>query len=153
MQNLNQFGLNTEIGQLDLQANGSPAVFTCKLSPSYAGGGVVPGEGVDLVDLAASDIKGINPIVGVRALTTTAIFGVKISNTKSNTSAKGDIVQIAGPGSVIWLNSNAAIVRGASVELVLATPGNVVTRSTGTTLGRALDKASAADELIRVLIA
>lgn len=151
-QNMNQFSQNAEVGELDLQTNGNPATFTVKLSPSYAGGGMVPGEGAKLVDLGGSDIKGVNPIVDVRALDADAIFGVKVSNTKKNTNEAGEIIQVAGAGAVMWLNAGAAILRGANVALVLATPGNVVTATTETVLGVALDKATAADQLIRVLI-
>lgn len=151
-QNLNQFSQNAEVGELDLVANGNASVFTVKLNPAYAGGGMVPGEGVKLVDLAGSDIDGINPIVGVRALDADAIFGVKVSNTKKNTADAGDIIQVAGAGAVMWMNAGAAIARGANVDLVLATPGNVVTAAGATVLGVCLDKATAADQLVRILI-
>lgn len=149
--NLNQFGISNVVGSIDLQTNGNPAVFTCKLSPSYAGTAVVPGEGVQLVDLGGSDIAGINPIVDVRTIAQ-PVFGVVLSNTKKNKSVAGDIIQVAGTGAVVWLNAGAAIPRGSSVELVVGTPGNVIVKDTGTTLGICLDKASAANDLVRILI-
>ena len=152
LQNMNQFNQSVAIGQLDLQTGNNAAVFTVLLSPEAATAGMVPGEGVKLVDLGASDVRGVNPIVDVRALTTDVIFGVKVYNTKKNSNVAGEIIQVAGKGAVIWLNAGAAIVRGAAVELTLATPGNVITKSAGTTLGVALDKATAADQPIRVLI-
>lgn len=151
-QNMNQFKQSVAVGELDLQTSPNGAGFTVLVSPSSTTEGMVPGEGVKLVDLAASDIKGINPIVDERALDADAIFGVKIFNTKKNSNVAGDIIQVAGKGAVIWMNAGAAIARGASVDLVLATPGNVVTAAGATVLGVALDKASAADQLIRVLI-
>lgn len=151
-QNMNQFKQSNVVGELDLQTGNNAAVFTVLLSPSYAGTGVVPGEGLKLVDLAGSDVAGVPPIVGVRALDADAIFGVNVFNTKRNTTQKGEIVQVAGKGAVMWLNAGAAIARGASVDLVLATPGNVVTAAGATVLGVALDKATAADQMIRVLI-
>jgi len=151
-QNMNQFKQSTVVGELDLQTSANPAVFTVLLSPESATTGMVPGEGVKLVDLGASDFRGINPIVDVRALDADAIFGVKVFNTKKNSNVAGEVIQIAGKGAAIWLNAGAAILRGASVDLVLATPGNVVMADGATVLGVALDKATAADQLIRVLI-
>lgn len=151
-QNMNQFTKTAVAGSLDLVASGNNTVFTVRLNPSYAGDGMVPGEGVDLVDLGASDISGGLPIVGVRALDTTSIFGVKITNTKKNTAEAGEVIQVAGKGSVIWMNASEAIPRGSEVALVLATPGDIAIADTETVLGRTIDKASAADQLVRVLI-
>ena len=155
MQNMNQFNQTPVVGELDLQTNPNPATFTClfKDKSETAATTMVPGEGAMLVDLDASDIVGINPIVDERGAVTDPIFGVKIFNTKKNESVDGEIVQIAGKGAVMFLNSGGAILRGADVSLVLATPGNVITNVvTGELLGKALDKATGADEVIRVLI-
>jgi len=150
--NMNQFKQTPVVGSLDLTVNSSPMVFTCRFKDaSDEGAELVPGEGVNLVDLGSSDTIG-PPIVDERA-TTDVIFGVKIYNTKSNTAEDGDIVQIAGDGAVVFMNAGAAIARGAEVELVDATPGNVITSAgTNRILGKALDKASAADDLVRILI-
>ena len=154
LQNMNQFNQTPVIGDLDLQTNPNPATFTClfKDKSETADTTMVPGEGAKLIDLDASDISGVNPIVDERALVSDPIFGVKIFNTKKNESVDGEIVQIAGEGAVVFMNSGAAILRGAKVELVLATPGNVVTYSSGSEFGVCLDKATAADQTIRVLI-
>jgi len=150
--NMNQFKQGNVVGELDLQTGNNAAVFTVLLSPESASAGVVPGEGLKLIDLAGNDVAGVPPIVDVRGLDADAIFGVNVFNTKKNTTEKGNIVQAAGKGAVMWLNAGAAIARGANVSLVLATPGNVVTTTAETVLGVALDKATAADQLIRVLI-
>ena len=151
-QNMNQFKQTPVVGSVDLQTNANPAMFTCRFKDVSAGGAtLVPGEGVKLVDLGASDFVG-PPIVDERA-TTDVIFGVKLFTTKENTAEDGDIVQIAGDGAVVFMNAGAAIVRGAKVELVDATPGNVITSAgTNRILGIALDKATAADQVIRVLV-
>ena len=153
-QNMNQFVQTPVVGDLDLQSNPNPAVFTCRFvdASATANTTLVPGEGAVLVDLGASDFAG-PPIVDERAANTDAIFGVNIYKTEKNASESNDIVQIAGSGAVVFMNAGAAVNRGAAVEFVLATPGNVITQSTGTTLGTALDKATAADQIIRVLIA
>ena len=152
-QNMNQFVQTPVVGDLDLQSNPNPAVITCRFidASATADTTLVPGEGVNLVDLGASDFAG-DPLVDERAANTDAIFGVNTYKTQKNASESRDIVQIALRGAVVYMNSGAAILRGATVELVLATPGNVITQSTGTALGRALDKATAADQTIRVLI-
>ena len=152
-QNMNQFVQTPVVGNLDLQTNPNPSVFTCRFVDASATTGttLVPGEGTLLIDRGASDTPG-PPIVDERAADANAIFGVKIYTTESNESASGAIVQIAGSGAVIFMNAGAAIARGASVALVLATPGNVVTQTSETVLGIALDKASAANDIIRVLI-
>ena len=154
-QNMNQFSQSPVVGELDLQSNPNPATFTClfKDKSETADTTLVPGEGAMLVDLAGSDIAGSPPIVDERGAVTDPIFGVKVFTTKKNAAEDGEIVQIAGKGAVMFLNSGAAILRGADVSLVVGTPGNVITNVvTGELLGQALDKASGADEVIRVLI-
>ena len=153
-QNINQFKQTPVVGDLDLQTNPNPALFTCLFEDisATANTTLVPGEGVILVDAGANDPLEGPPLVDERAANTDAIFGVNIYKTEKNASESGDKVQIAGSGAVVYMNAGAAILRGAAVELVLATPGNVITQSTGTTLGTALDKATAADQVIRVLV-
>jgi len=154
-QNMNQFKQTAVVGELDLQTNPNPATFTClfKDKSETLLTTLVPGEGAMLEDLAAADISGILPIVDERAAVGDPIFGVKIFTTKKNDSVDGDIVQIAGEGAVMFLNSEAALLRGASLSLILATPGNVETiDATGVAVGVSLDKATAADQIIRVLI-
>ena len=154
-QNMNQFNQTPVVGELDLQTNPNPATFTClfKDKSETADTTLVPGEGAMLVDLDTSDIVGINPIVDERALVGDPIFGVKVFTTKKNEAIDGEIVQIAGEGAVMFLNTEAAVLRGAKLSLVLGTPGNVETiAATGEVVGIALDKASAADKIIRVLI-
>ena len=154
-QNMNQFKQTAVVGELDLQTNPNPATFTClfKDKSETAATTLVPGEGAMLVDLDTADVAGILPIVDERGAVGDPIFGVKIFTTKKNDSEDGDIVQIAGEGAVIFMNSNAAFLRGAKLSLVLATPGNVATiAATGEVVGIALDKATAADQIVRVLI-
>lgn len=153
MQNMNQFKQTPVVGSLDLATNSNPAVFTCRFKDvsETAGTTMVPGEGAKLVDLGASDFIS-PPIVDERA-TTDEIFGVKLYSTKENAAVDNDIVQIAGDGAVVFMNAGAAIVRGAKVELVDATPGNVITSAgTNKILGVCLDKATAADQVVRVLV-
>jgi len=153
-QNLNQFKQTAVVGDIDLQTNPNPALFPClfKDASETADTVVIPGEPVKLVDLGASDIVG-PPIVDEMADDNDGgALGVVVYTTKENTHSDGDIVQVAGEGTVIYLEASAAIARGAKVSAVLASPGQVVTTTTEDELGTALDKASASGDLIRVLI-
>ena len=152
-QNMNQFNQIPVVGDIDEATTDRGDAFTCRFIDisATAGTTLVPGEGVNLVDAGANDSPG-PPIVDERAANTDAIFGINIYKTEKNAAESGDRVQVAISGATVFMNAGAAIARGANVELVLATPGNVITQSTGTTLGRALDKATAANEVIRVLI-
>lgn len=154
-QNINQFKKAPVVGSLDLSTNPNPALFTCRFvdASATAGTTIVPGEGVKLIDRGANDIPG-PPIVDERAADADAIFGVKIYTTEKAASETGEFVQVAGPGAVVYMNAGAAILRGAAVELVLATPGNVITAAASGTpdLGICLDKATAANDVVRILI-
>lgn len=150
--NSNQFNMTPVVGQLDLRTNPNPSVFSFRYNPEATSTDrTVAGEGVKLVDLGASDVNGV-PIVDKRTLDADAIAGVRIFKNKKGESEPGDIIEVAGEGAVIYMNSNAAIARGALVSLVIATIGDVITRTTEEIFGIALDKATAADELIRVKI-
>lgn len=146
----NQFNQTNVIGSLDLVTNPNPGVFYCRYY--HASDTLQAGEGVILTDRGASDTPG-SPIVTQRAADANAIFGVNVFDPKDAEKSSGDRINVATSGAVIWMEASAAISRGASVALVLATPGQVVTRTTETVLGTALDKASASGDLVRVLIA
>lgn len=155
-QNMNQFKQSAVVGEVDLQTNANPALFTCKYKDASetANKTIAPGIGLKLIDLGADDY-GLDtpPIVDVMADDNDGgVFGVKIFTPKKNANVDGDIVQVAGEGAVVFMNSGAAIERGAKVALVIATPGNVVTATTEDEVGVCLDKADAEDQLVRILI-
>lgn len=153
-QNMNQFKQIAVVGEIDLQTNANPAMFTCRYKDASetANKTIEPGQGLKLIDLGSDDFES-PPIVDVLADDNDGgAFGVKVFSTKKNANSDGEIVQVAGEGAVMFLNAGAAIARGAKVSLVVATPGNVVTTTTEDEVGIALDKATAADEVIRVLI-
>lgn len=145
----NQFKQSSVVGQLDLVTNPNPSVLTALWNPSGTGT-LIPGEGVILDDLGASDYTGVVPIVDKRALTTDAIEGVVIYDAKKATKDPGDYVQVIRKHGVVVMEASAAILRGAKVALVFASPGQVVTQTTEALFGKALDKAFAAGDLIRV---
>ena len=148
----NQFDQMPVLGTLDLSTGSNEGVVSCRFYDATADAFIVAGTGVTLVDLAASDRSGA-PIVGKRTADGDAIFGVRMYSTRIGDTGVDDMVEIAGQGCVVYLNSNAAIPRGSSVALVLATPGNVaVATANQTVLGVALDHAQGANELIRIKI-
>lgn len=149
-QNMNQFKQTASVGMLDLQTNPNPAVMTVRHnSEATSTNTIVPGEGVKLVDLGADDPGGV-PFADKRAADSDGIKGVKILNPKQNAVPVGDVFEIAGQGAVIFMEASAAIARDALVALVIATAGQVVTRTTEEVFGIAIDKAFAAGDLIRV---
>lgn len=149
--NMNQFSQNKIVGQIDLQTNPNPAIYSERIDPDSAGADIVSGTGVKLVDGGANDPGGV-PLIDERALDTDAIEGVIVQSTQQGKFQPEDIVEVAGKGAVVIMEASAAVLRGASVALVLATPGQVVTRTTETILGVSLDKATALGDLIRVRI-
>jgi len=145
----NQFKQTNAVGVLDLTTNPNPSVMTVLYNPIGVASDIVPGTGVKLVDLGANDAIGL-PIVDVRTSDADVIEGVVIFDTKKATKEISDRIAIAKKGAVLFLEASAGILRGAEVALVLASPGEVVTQTTEIVLGKALDKASAAGQLIRI---
>lgn len=142
-QNINSFSIGKEPGQLDLQNSFVPRVISV-----IADSALVPGQAVKLVD-------GTSKIPHVTAVTadTDEVFGYVAYNTIKGTYAIGDKIDVALTGSIMYLTAGAAIVKNADVMFVTAT-GKVIT-ATGVTKiisGRALDKASADGDVIRVYI-
>lgn len=119
--------------------------LSVQINPSSVGT-FVGGTAVKLID-GTQKI----PVVDVAAATDD-IYGFVTYSIKDNTPAAGDIINLAIGNTVMAMQASAAIVRGAKVEIVAS--GAKVATSAGTNkiVGIALDKASAADDLIRVQI-
>lgn len=145
----NQFKQGNVVGTIDQATNPDGSVMTVLYNPGGAGGSIVPGTGVKLVDLGASDTN-TNPVVDVRTADADVIEGVAIFNTKKATMDIGDRITIVKKHGVVFMEASAAIVRGAAVSLVLATPGTVVTNTAEAIFGKCLDKATAAGQLVRI---
>ena len=144
-QSLNQIRPTSEKGMLDLAINWN--LFDCRIDPaSVADLSNANGFAVKIVDVAGKSI-----IVDLATAATDDIFGFIPYEVKTNTYAAGDFLRVASLFGVMKMEASAAIARGADLEILPA--GNkVVTQSTGTSIGRALDKAAADGDLIRVLI-
>lgn len=157
--NANQFAMTRNVGDLDLTSNPSPSVLTCRINPSSSDtDGFTGGQAVKLIDLAGSDVAGGGlPYVDTLAAITEQALGVVINQTRFGKVPDGYPVQVAGEGSVVWMLSTAAINRGVAVVANLADAAHIgyvitATGKTGKVLGITMDKASGADQLIRVKI-
>ena len=117
---------------------------------STESGTLVPGTVVKLVD-----VSGDKPAVAIAAASDTAFGVVQYEAAKKNsyTYAAGadNSITIASFASVIKLEASAAIAAGAKVEYV-PTGAKVVTNSTGVAFGKALDKATASGDIIKVMV-
>jgi hypothetical protein len=145
MQNQNQFAQTAEQGQLDLRFN--PNTISVEIDSSSAGG-LVAGQAVKIVD----SLGGVPKVVEC-ADDSDDVFGFinyNIKNAVFDASMKAEISFYRG--NVMYMTASAAIARNAKVMIVVASK-KVATATTGNMIvGRALDKASADGELIRVLI-
>jgi hypothetical protein len=144
-QALNQFLQSVEKGMLDLSI-GTRSVVSCQVSSTSAG--LIPGQAVKLVD-----IKGGIPDVVEIAADTDDVFGFVAYNLKDQSFSAGMKVEVAFfRAAIMYMEASAAIVPYAKVMAVV-TGQKVATATTGKTIiGRALDKAAASGELIRVMI-
>lgn len=142
-QSPNQFKMSPEKGQLTLDPNWN--TLNVQVSENESGT-LVPAQAVVLEDAAGSQI----PVEAISAITDD-IFGFVTYNVRLDEYAANDQVKIAKNGDVMMMEASAAIARGADLEVVI-TGNKVATQSTGTTIGKALDKAAADGDLIRVLI-
>jgi len=150
--NVNQFKPTTLPGQLDLSLNPTPNVYTCRINPASATTGVKAGQGLKLADLSTSDVNGV-PIVDVQAADTDVILGCRVFDVKNGLVTKGNVVQVAGEGAVVWLYGKTTMNRGTAVALDTAIPGGVIALTTGKyVFGVLLDKVVTAGDLVRVKI-
>lgn len=142
----NQFSQSAVKGLLDLRFN--PSVMSCQVDASELGS-LVPGQAVTMVDSA----DGIPKIIAA-ADDEADVFGFIVYDVKSDVYVAGDRCEVAfASGNVMYMLSDAAIARYAQVMPVISGV-EVATATLGdkAIIGRALDKASAGGQLIRVLI-
>lgn len=151
-QSLNQFAQSPILGLVDQIP--SLNVITAQILTTSAATAIQVGSTVKLVDGT-----GANIIVDVcSAVTDGPVYGVILFNQKKNTYAPGDRVEIACVGSVLYLKTSAAVARGTKVGTTPATTTAdptvqaIATAATDYVTGVALDKATAANQLIRVQI-
>lgn len=148
--NQNQFAQTPVLGQVSQLPN--PNIFPAQIDPADTATVITAGTAVKLSNVAGTQIV----VLVCAAVTDGPVFGVIVYNMRKNTYAAGDTVEVAGVNSVITLKSSAAIARGANVSQTAPSAGNdpLITTSvvTNYVLGQALEKASGANQLIRVLV-
>jgi len=143
-QNQNQFQQTPLLGQVDLTVN--PSIISAKVYGSSSSTKLQAGQAVKLVDQAGAEI-----IVDEAALGDIAI-GIIPYNPRKSLYVAGDTVEVATRGSVVYLETSAAIARGAKVALDPSGPTIATRSSTYSRVGIVLDKPAAANVLARVLI-
>ncbi len=141
----NQFSQTTEKGMLTPSYGGVEASFNAQVVSTETTA-LVPAQPVKLSDTASGQM-----VVTAITAVTDSVFGFIPLNVRIDSYAALDNVKIATSGSVMMMEASAAIARGATVEAIIAGQ-KVVTKTTGTALGTALDKATADGDLIRVAI-
>lgn len=141
---INQFSQTTVKGVLDLAYN--PNTIPCRVKSDEATA-LIPGQAVKL-----SDVAGGSPVVTAVAADTDDIFGVVAYNQIKADFPANAAVEISAQSNVIYMESSAAIARGAKVMYVVT--GQLVATATAgkSIVGIALDKATAANQLVRVYL-
>lgn len=146
--NINQFGMNIIKGAMDLKVSAG-TVISCQIDVSADVAGLVPGQPVLCVDSAG----GIPKVKEVAAITND-VFGFIVYDVRSVLFLRGDQCEVAiYRNGVMYMEASAAIARNAQVMLVLPGVKVVTAGTTGNRIvGRALDKATANGDIIRVMI-
>lgn len=144
--NMNQFAMTGLKGKIAAGPGNTLSVQVYAGSAATAAAPIVPGDFVKLVDVAA------NTIIVDRAAVTDAIIGVVLVSPKKDGFIPLDNMEIAINGSIVNLESADAIARGADVEYTVSGAKVSTSAGTNTIVGVALDKASGANKLIRVLL-
>jgi len=151
-QAMNQFTQAAILGLVDMIP--TPSVVSAQINPGTSATTIQVGDAVKLIDGASGAIlvdKCSGPTDG-------PVYGVIPYNARKNTYVANDIVEVACLDSYVYLRSSAAIARGAKVTTTASTTTTdplVTTVSVPASqyvTGVAIDKATAADQLIRVRI-
>ncbi len=143
----NQFAETTTLGMIDMRF---PYNSISVLIDTTQATALYPGSAVKMVD--SSD--GVPKVVGMAA-EGDSILGFINYDAKNVSFVAGNAAEISMAGNVMYLYATAAIARGVQVTCDITSPGGVHTAAgnTGDTIvGWALDKATAAGQLIRVFI-
>ena len=138
-QNQNQFAQTPLLGQVDLIA-GPNNIISAQINPASTA--------------TANQLQAGSPmkIVDAAAITDVAI-GAIVYNPRKNLYVAGDTIEIGCAGTVMYLETSAAIARGASVQAATATGLIATQASPNAALGQMYDKPAAANVLARVRIA
>lgn len=142
-QNMNQFNQTPTKGMVANKPNAT--TLACQITADSANT-FYPGTIVKLIDGTSETI------LIEKAAATDPCFGAVIFSPKRSSWTAGMTVEVALPGSIMHMESSEAINRGQRVEQVAS--GDKVAQYDGSnvTCGIALDKVTAENKLMRVLI-
>ena len=144
-QNLNQFAPTTEQGLLDLARNYN--LISCRIDPASVAV-FTAGTAVKLTDVAGKILIVEKAVIG------DDIYGFVVYSNKKLAPSAGDFIEAALFSSVMYMTASAAIARNANLQIVSASNKVATLATVGATfVGRAIDKAAADGDLIRVMIA
>lgn len=144
-QSPNQFAQTQQKGALDLQFN--PQVISVQVDSSQATA-LVPGQAVKMVDSA----NGVPKVIAAAA-DEDDVFGFVVYDIRRVSFPALSYVEVAFfRGSVMYMEASAAIARWAQVMIVVASQKVMTVTATNRIVGRALDKAAADGDLIRVVV-
>ena len=143
-QNQNQFAQTPVLGQVDMTS--AINIKSVRIDPSSQATVLQSGQAMKIVDVAGTEI-----IVDVAAITEKA-YGVIVYNPRKNLYAAGDMIEVACKGTVVYLETSAAVARGAKVMLDPTGPtvATLAVLATNCMVGICLDKPAAANVLARV---
>lgn len=147
-QNLNQFNQTALVGQPDWTVNQN--IVAARIYASSVGGAaLVAGNAFKLVD-QTGDMPVVDLVTGV----TDTPYGVAIHRMKGDTFTAGQIIELALKGSTIFMQASAATTRGGRLQIDPTGPtvANLASLGTNASLGIGIDKAAAANAMIRVQI-
>jgi len=142
-QNLNQITQGPIKG--GLSAVPSPSTISCQITTASSGT-FYAGTAVRLITGSA------NTILVEKAVATDQIFGFVVLTPKKPSHTAGGKVEVALAGSVMEMESGAAITRGQMVEIVATGDKVIAWAGVNTAAGVALDTTTATAQLLRVLI-
>lgn len=147
VQNMNQFVQTPMVGSVDLTV--FPNILAVRINPAYvvATYPLVAGQFFKIVDVA-----GEIPIVEPAAVTERA-DGCAIHTQKRDSFLPGDVIDLACVGSVVFLESSAAIAGGAKVQNTPTGPNvqTLASLATNCQVGKVITKSAAAG-IVRVQI-
>lgn len=142
-QNQNQFTQGPVKGGLSAIPN--PSTISCQITTA-SGNTFYGGTAVKLISGTA------NTILVEKAAAGDPIFGFVILQPKKPSFTAGGKVEVALAGSVMEMESGASFNRGQQLEIVASGDKVIAWAGSNTSMGIALDTATAAGHLVRVLI-
>jgi hypothetical protein len=149
-QPMNQFAQASILGLVELVP--SPNVINAQILPTSVATAIQVGSAVKLVDGTAGAIL-VDVCTGP---TDGPVYGYIGYNDRKNVYVAGDFVEVCAELSVVTMKTSAAVARGALVASTAATtsadPTVATAVSTNYVGGVSLDKATAANQLIRVQV-